>query len=179
MKDYKEETRKTMDLARQQELTVLVWGPGDPGKSGSPEAIEAYEKRCLIRQVLRDKFPRSEIDFSENRPNEEILGQLEKQLVDASNADAVIILDMSRGAHLELDFFTRYPWFREKVWLLVKREYLGTTGLVAEVFKLIPQNQIQGFTDEEFKRSDVAKIMSVKAVTTVAVRKLLGFASQF
>jgi hypothetical protein len=168
---YKNEGRETTYLARQQQLIVLVWGPGDPGDFGSPEAKEAYGKRCLIRDVLRDMFPQSDIAFS--RENQEILGQTDKLTLDAFDADAVIILDMSRGPHLELGRLTKFPWFLEKLWLLERREYPGEPSLVAKQFKLIPQDQVQGFTDEEFRRSDVARIMSVKAVTTVAVRKLL------
>jgi hypothetical protein len=174
MNDFEHRAQEIIDLARQQRLNVLIWGPGDPGESGDPDAKKGYAKRCLIRKELRENFPRAEIKFSEElKETITIRGTIPQETVHAASADLVIILDISRGADLELDHFTKYSWFRKKVWLFVPQEYLDSAGLVAEVFKLIPKDQRQGFTTEEFERCDVAKRMSVDVVTTVATLKLL------
>jgi hypothetical protein len=178
MNDFEHRAQEIIDSARQQRLNVLIWGPGDPGESGTPNSKKSYDKRCLIRKELRENFPRAEVKFSEELKEElketiTIRGTIPQETVHAASADLVIILDISRGADLELDHFAKYSWFRKKVWLLVPQKYLDTAGLVAEVFNLIPKGQRQGFTDEQFERCDVAKQMSVDIVMTVAALKLL------
>lgn len=173
MPGFDDANRKIIEGLRKKRLRLLIWGPGDPGKDGTAKAKANYEKRCLIRQTLKEKFPRSDVAFSEDLRTLELIGQLKQEAVHAKAAHAIIILALSRGADLELDHFVlNYKWFREKVWLLVPQEYLAKGSLVEdEVFKLIPQGQIQGFTAEEFDRSDVAKRMSVAIATTVAFNK--------
>jgi hypothetical protein len=174
MNDFEHEEQEIIALARQQRLKVLIWGPGDPGERDDPVAQKGYAKRRHIRGELKKNFPRSQVTFSEElEKSEVIIGTLTQEAIQAKIADLVIILDISRGADLELDYFTKYSWFRQKVWLLVPKEYVNTTGIIAEVFKLIPKDQMHGFTAEEFDRCDVAKIMSVNIVTTVAALKLL------
>jgi hypothetical protein len=178
MNQFEDEAQRIIDTAaRQVELRVLIWGPGDPGEGGSPEAKDGYEKRCLIRKELREKFPQSQFEFSEDIHIRRIIGSVRREAVHAASAHLVIILDINcgaRGVHLEIDHFTQYPWFRSKVWLLIPKEYLDTKGLVADVYKLIPDDQIQGYTPDQFKLCHVAKEMSVGIVETVATEKYLN-----
>lgn len=162
------------EVARHLYLKVLIWGPGEPGENSDDNAKAGYEKRCKIRETLKENFPNATVEFSEDLIEpDSIDGPLDQEARHARIAHLVIILDISRGADLELDYFSKYPWFREKVWLLVPQKYLDSPGLADEVYKLIPERQRQGFTSEEFDRSDVAKVMSVKIVAHVAMDKLL------
>lgn len=176
MNNFELEEQEFFDVACYQRLNVLIWGPGDPGENGDPEAKKAYEKRCLIRTVLLEKYPRSKVRFSEEikKRNPE-MSQLDQETFDAKFADLVIILDISPGAHLELNHFTKYSWFRTKVCLFVPQKYLDTPGLADEVYKLIPEKQRKGFSPEEYERSDVAKVMAVNIVEIVAGLKLISY----
>ena len=170
MNDYYDEATKLNEHARQQaEFLVLIWGPGK-NQAG-------YDKRCMIRDVLRNLFPRSKFDFSEDIQIPEIIGTLPKQAVQAKIAKLIIILDISRGAHFEINHFTKYSWFLSKAWVLVPQEDLNRLdegGFAWQALRLIPRQQIKGFTAEELARSDVAKVMSVDIVTTVAVMELIS-----
>src|SRR6266576_329176 len=173
MNEFERREEESYSLARYQSLAVLIWGPGDPGENGDDEARQRYAKRCLIREVLREHFPRSTIRFSEEiKKRNSFTTQLDQERNDAYNADAVIILGMSRGTDLELDHLIVHSWFRKKVWLLIPQQRLASPGLADEVYKLIPENQRSGFTPEEYERSDVAKVMSVNALDAVANTKL-------
>jgi len=44
------------ERARQQQLVILVWGPGDPGSKGSKEATRYWQKRVQIRDFLTKEF---------------------------------------------------------------------------------------------------------------------------
>ena len=170
---FKKKIGKMDDKLRRKKLRLLIWGPGDPGNDGTPQAKKNYEKRCLIRTTLKEEFPRSDVVFSEDIITLKLIGTLKEEVVHAKAAHAVIVLDISRGSHLEIDHFVlRYEWFRKKVWLLVPQEFLTKGSLVEDaVYSLIPQDHIQGYTLEEFDRCDVAKQMSVRIATTVAFDK--------
>lgn len=168
---YNDRKQRFFGNAREQELLMLIWGPGDPGEAGSPEATEGYKKRCQIRRALQENFPRSEIKFSEELDIDETMGLLRGEAVQAKIFDAVIILPISHGSYFELYYYSgKYSWFREKVWVLAPEEYLDTKSIAAEVLKLFP-NKVS-YTVEEFKRCDTTK-KSVNIATAVAVDKLL------
>lgn len=99
-----------------------------------------------------------------------LIGQLRIEALQAKIADLVLMLDLSRGADLELDHFVpTYPWFRAKVHVFLPAKYVSTKGLVADVFKYIPQDQIEGFSDKEFNRCDVATTKAVRVALSVAM----------
>jgi len=106
---YKLEYQKIKETARCQPITILVWGPGDPGDGASPEKIKAYQKRLKIKTHLRERFPSAGVFFSEDKEMQELAltgqSQLEKQAVQARIAHLVLMLDISRGVDLEVDHF--------------------------------------------------------------------------
>lgn len=176
MNEFERREQESRSLARYQSLVVLIWGPGDPGENGTDEEKQRYAKRCLIREVLKEHFPRSTIFFSEEiKKKNPLTTQLDQERTEAFNADLVIILAMSHGSNLELVHFIKHSWFRKKAWLLIPQQYLVSPGLADEVYKLIPENQRSGFTPEEYERSDVAKVMSVNALDVVANRKFTEY----
>ena len=80
------------------------------------------------------------------------------------------MLDISRGTDLELDHFVpKYPWFRDKVFVLLPEQYVPPQGLVAEVFDHLKDEQVQGFSQDEFDSCHVATVKAVKAAHTVAL----------
>src|ERR1700722_213362 len=92
--------------ARQQDLVVLVWGPGDPGPAGAPDLIKYWGKRNQIKDVLSSTFPNAEVMFSESDTlrdhTRDLTSLLTEELVHAAVADCIIVLDVSRGAHVEV-----------------------------------------------------------------------------
>jgi len=175
--DYELEEKKFFEDVSFQRLDVLIWGPGDPEENDDDaEAKKAYEKRCLMRATLREKYPRARVRFSEEikKRNPE-MSQLDQETFDAKFADLVIILDIGRGADLELDHFTKFSWFRTKVYLFVPQKYLDAPGLADEVYKLIPEKQRKGYSPEEYERCDVAKVRTLDIMEIVAGLKGLSY----
>jgi hypothetical protein len=166
------------ESARQAKLRVLIWGPGDPGPSAAPEAKQRYEKRLKMRKAVESTFPRAEVRFSEDPPllalTATIPGLLRKEAVHAKLAHVVLMLDISRGADLELDHFVpTYPWFRDKVYVFLPEAYVGTTGLVSDVFKYLRPDQLLGYTAAEYGACSVATIKAIEIVDAVAISHLL------
>lgn len=171
MSRYNDESQRYIGAACQQELLMLIWGPGDPGEGGSPEAKEGYKKRCLIRDALRANFPNAEVEFSEDLETGGIEDLLLREAVQAKISDAVIILPISHGAYFELYYYsTKYKWFHDKAWVLAPQEYLNTTGIAGELLKRLPRKF--GYTAEQFERCDTTK-MSLEIATAVATEKKL------
>lgn len=160
--------------ARDQVLVVLVWGPGDPGLGGSPDLLLYWQKRNQIRDVLVRTFPNAEILFSESDAlrdhTRDLTDLLAEELVHASIADCILVLDVSRGASGEVDRFTSTPDIAAKMTVLLPERWVRGTGLVSHVHK---KTNVLGFSDEELNRCDVATKMSVSVVDTCAVQKLL------
>ncbi|MHC4461819.1 MAG: hypothetical protein ACYS30_10350 [Planctomycetota bacterium] len=178
MPNWVDEANEIRASARLVHIKILVWGPGDPGSGASDETRKSYEKRIQIRQVLRSGFPRAEVYFSEDSEmmtiGEGIIGQLRKEALQARNADLVLMLDIGRGADLELDHFVpTYSWFREKVYVFLPEEFVPPRGLVKEVFDYLRPDQVEGFTDQEFEDCDVATQKAVRIAETLAVDCLL------
>jgi hypothetical protein len=160
--------------AHQQQLVVLVWGPGDPGPSAPPELRKYWDKRNQIKDVLAAAYPNSEVLFSESdvlRDHTRDLNDLlTEELVHAAVADCIIVLDLSRGAHVEVDRFSDVPEIAAKMTVLLPERYAKNTGLVSHVHKKL---FVQGFSDAELDRCDVATLKSVSIVETFAIKKLL------
>jgi hypothetical protein len=159
-------------------IKILVWGPGDPGSGAPSEKRKGYEKRLQIRDILRTSFPRAEVYFSEDPELVEISkpinGTLRKEALQARIADLVLMLDVSRGVDLELDYFvSNYPWFREKVHVFLPERFVPPKGLVKEVFDYLKPNQVEGFTDQEFEDCYVATQRSICAAEAVALDYVL------
>jgi hypothetical protein len=174
----KEDAARIIQDAKFEAITILVWGPGDPGSSASAKLRKAYAKRLQIKEVLKQEFPRATVHFSEDPEMIElgqgVKGQLRVEALQAKIADLVLMLDLSRGADLELDHFVpTYPWFRDKVHVFMPERYVSGTGLVNEVLKYIPRDNVEGFTEKEFKVCEVAKVKAVRAALAVALDSYL------
>lgn len=170
MNSFQQQAEKHRQLARNQRLAILVWGPGE----GSP----GYEKRLQIRDELSKIFPSADVAFSEDRELEDIAdyakGQLLQEAIHALAADVVLILAMSRGSELELDhFIPTYSWFRDKAYVFLKKRYVASNGLVGTVLDKLTTDQVQGFSEEDFASCRLAKQMSVEVVDSVAMEKYL------
>jgi len=178
MPDWQAEANEIRASAHFEAIKILVWGPGDPGAGASEERRRAYAKRVQIKDVLRREFPRAEVYFSEDTEminlSQGIRGQLRREALQARSADLVIMLDISRGADLELDHFVpTYPWFREKVYVFLPEAFVPPRGLVSEVFDYLRRDQVEGFTDQEFTECHVATRKAVQIGETVALEKRL------
>jgi hypothetical protein len=103
-----------------------------------------------------------------------ISGQLRKEAIQARTSDLVLMLDISRGADLELDHFVpTYPWFREKVYVFLPERFVPPQGLTSEVFNYLRPDQVEGYTDIEYESCVVASQKAVKVAETVALDKFL------
>jgi|GEM_PF-3331147 len=175
---YKLEYQKMMVTARCQPITILVWGPGNPGAGASPEKVKAYQKRLKIQTYLRERFPSANVFFSEDKEMKELAltgqNQLEMQAVQARIAHLVLMLDIARGVDLEVDhFIPTYTWFREKAYVLLPEKYVLTTGLTGTVFDLLGSNHIIGFSEIDF---DSCKLVTKKVdevAHTIALNYIL------
>ena len=99
-----------------------------------------------------------------------IKGQLRKEALQAKISDLVIMLDLSRGVDLELDhFIPTYPWFRDKAFIFLPNKYMDLKGLTKEVIDNLNQNQIIGFSNQEFKDCKVATQKAVDVAQTIAM----------
>lgn len=180
MPSFREEALSLLEDARFEPIKVLVWGPGDPGPTASPESKKAYQKRIQIKEVIKEEFPRAEVFFSEDSEMLEISkglkGHLRKEAFQAKIADLILMLDVSRGADLELDHFVpTYPWFREKVYVFLPERHVPPQGLVKEVFDYLRPDQIEGFTDSDFQHCTLATEKAVAVAGTIAVARKLSF----
>ncbi len=173
--DAKKRIKSLRKKARQQELVVLVWGPGDPGLAGSPEIRKYWEKRNQIRDVLARRYPKAQILFSESDAlrdhTRDLSDLLTEELVHATVADCIIVLDVSRGAHVEVDRFTALPALAAKLMILLPDRWVGGTGLVSQIHR---NARVLGFSDAQLDSCEVATKMSVSIVDTFALQKLLA-----
>lgn len=173
-KRAKEDAERIKQDAKYEPITILIWGPGNPGQRAPLERRKAYNKRLQIKEALIKEFPRASIHFSEDTEmveiGEGIIGQLRIEALQARVSNIVLMLDVSRGTNLELDHFVpMYPWFRDKVHVFLPEKYVTAQGLVSEVLKYVPHDQVEGFSDEEFDRCDVATIKAVRAALSAAL----------
>jgi hypothetical protein len=163
------------ERAKQQQLVVLVWGPGDPGPKGQKEILRYWRKRLDIREFLKKEFKQSEIEFSESDAlrdhTRDLDALLTEELVHAAVADCILVLDVSRGAHVEVDRFSTYPAVAKKLRVLLPEKYVGGSDLVSQVLKGLT---VIGFTEEEFKKCTLASDKAVKIVESVAIEKLMA-----
>ena len=155
MSRYREMAERRKEDAKYEPLNILVWGPGYPGPNAPQEKRLAYEKRIKIRDTLRIEFPRAEVYFSEDSERiqiaEGIGGQLRKEALQASVSNLILMLDIGRGVDLELDYFVpKYSWFRDKVFVLLPEQYVSSQGLVKEILDYLKEEQVQGFSQDEF-----------------------------
>lgn len=177
-KIYKLNYEKIKETARCQPITILVWGPGDPGDGAPLEKVKAYQKRLKIKNHLRKRFPSAAVFFSEDKEMKKLAltgqSQLEAQAVQANIAQLVLMLDLTRGVHLELDYFIpKYPWFREKAYVLLPEKYVSASGLAGNVLDMLESNHIIGFSDTEF---DSCKLVTEKVdgvAHTIALKHII------
>lgn len=178
MSDWRIEAQNILSACYYVPLKILVWGPGDPGEDASPEKQGAFKKRLQIKDVLKEQFPRSEVHFSEDSEMIQITtgieGQLRKEALQARTADMVLMLDISRGVDLELDYFLpRFPWFRDKVHVFLPQQYVSSKSLVKVILDYLRSDQFEGFTDEDFQTCTLATRKAVKATVGFALDKHL------
>ena len=160
--------------ARKQELLILVWGPGDPGADASGERLKYWEKRVQIRESIQSAYPESEVLFSESDAlrdhTRDLNDLLAEELVHATAADCILILDVSRGAHVEIDRFSDIPQIAAKTTVLLPERFVGNSGLVGEVHKKV---RIMGFSETEFEECNLATSKSISAVDVYALSRLI------
>jgi hypothetical protein len=129
----------------------------------------------LIKKHLREAFQNSGIFFSEDDELRARTKHLEdvlvEEMVHGLAADCILILDVSRGAHVEVDQFATNAKLAPKIRLLIPTRFVGTKGLVGVVHQRV---RVCGFTDEEFEACRVARDLAVNVVESVAIRKLIG-----
>jgi hypothetical protein len=53
------------------------------------------------------------------------------------------------------------------------KQFVESPGLVAEVLKYLRSDQVEGFSKEEFRRCDVARVKAVRAAMTWALDSYL------
>lgn len=171
---YKEEAKRIRENAMHEPIVILVWGPGDPGENAPSDKCKAYEKRLKMKTHLKQKFPRAEVFFSEDKKMKELTqtgqSQLQAEAMQAKIANLILMLDLGRGVDLELDYFVpKYPWFRDKVYVFLPIQYVSTKGLVAEVFDKLESNHIIGFSEQEFKSCKLVTEKTFEVAHTVAM----------
>jgi hypothetical protein len=168
--------KRLKEDAKEQQLVILVWGPGDPGAGGSREKKKYWEKRNQIRDLLSTQFPASQIYLSEASELRDHTRDLEdlltEELVHAAVADCILVLDVSRGAHVEVDRFSTNRQVAPKLRILLPAEEVGR-GLVHDVHKHL---RVTGFTDDEFRRCSLASEKAINIVLSVALKKLMDSA---
>jgi len=162
------------ERAKHQPLVVLVWGPGDPGPDGEPQHTRYWQKRNQIRDLLAREFRQSEILFSESDALRDYTRDLEtlltEELVHAAIADCILVLDVSRGAHVEVDRISSYPLLAKKMRILLPEKYARGSGPYSNVLQGL---RVVPFTEEEFERSSLASVKAIKLVESVALEKLM------
>lgn len=160
--------------AKAQPLVILVWGPGQPSPGATGDAVVYWNKRVQIREVLSREFPNSEVLFSEHAALRDHTRELEdlltEELVHAAVADCILVLDVSRGAHVEVDRFSEHPSIAAKMRILIPERFVGTTGLVGSVHQDL---RVKGFSDDELRLCRVATEKAVQIVLSFAIRKLM------
>lgn len=169
-----ERIRDLYRQAKSQQLVILVWGPGQPSPGAVGDPLLYWNKRVQIRDVLSREFPNSEVLFSEHAALRDYTRDLEdlltEELVHAAVADCILVLDVSRGAHVEVDRFSEKPSIAANMRILIPERFVGTTGLVGSVHQDL---RVKGFSDDELTRCVVATEMVVKIVLSFAIRKLM------
>ena len=169
-----ENIKSFLEDAKRLEMLVLIWGPGDPGDSTHPNH-KYWEKRCMIRELLRREFPNAGVYFSEDEALRKYTIHLDDALIEegvhAEKADCILVLDVSRGAHVEVDRFSALPLIAAKMRLLLPERYVGTKGLVSVIHKRV---RVVGFSDQEFDECSLARKKCIDIIHTVAVSKLLA-----
>lgn len=128
-----------------------------------------------MKSHLKSVFVNSEVYFSEDpelRSQTAGLGRiLDEEAVHATIADCILILDVSRGANVEVDRFSSIPKIASKITVIVPERYAGTSGLVSEVYARV---NVVGFTDDELDRCAVVTEKAVAVVRSVAIHKKIG-----
>lgn len=144
--------RRFKAAAREVPLVVLVWGPGPTSVERGLTMSLIWTKRNEIRSRLKAHFPRSEVFFSEDPELRRNVGDLPtvlaEELAEAWVSDCIIVLDVSRGAHVEVDHFSHIPEIAAKMHVFLPEEYVGH-GLARDVHRKVAS--VNGFTDDDLR----------------------------
>lgn len=184
MPDWRDEASKILESAWHQSLKIVLWGPGDPGRKGSDYKRRAYNKRVQIKEVLSDIFLRAgtvpQVYMSEDPEMQnlapDITDKLLQETLQARTADLVLALAVpgSRGVDLEIDFFVpNFPWIRDKIYILLPKQFVKAKGLVKEVFDFLKPDHLVGYSQKEFDECKVATEKAVRIATAAALNKRL------
>jgi len=174
IKDFLNKVKKTTHM------NILVWGPGDPGPTGLDYNKKAYAKRLQIKDVLKATFDDVDVFFSED-PEMRVAtdltsNELLREAIQVEKADIIIVLDVSRGTNLELDhYILSNARSRDKFHVFIHQNYFPVTGLVKSVFDKLSDDQIEGFSDDDFDKCSLATKKAVNAVHACACRLALQF----
>ena len=164
-----------MDLGYYLPIKVLVWGPGKANRQG-------YAKREKIRSEIKQRFPNSEVYFSEDKELGHVTSDLGdpliEEIVHANAADIIIALDVSRGSQIsrgvqaEIDFLSQDASIAKKLWVLIPDRFAPLSGFVKQILNGI---EVEFYSDAEFNDCTLASDKCVGKVLARAHRlKHLG-----
>ncbi len=180
MTEYEEAAEESLKELYWQPMKILIWGPGKPGSTSTAAARKRYQKRLDIRNVLRQLFKRSDVNFPEDRSIRKLVKRIrserDKSLFIADMSDLIISLDMSRGADAEIDdFLPNFPGIKEKVCVLIRKKYLNSSSYVVNaIFEGLPDKHLIGFSDYSYNKCNLATKTVPEIALSAAIRKKLG-----
>ena len=177
-KTWKVKGQKLIHKARQKHLNILIWGPGKPDGVVTEDKIKLFKKRVQIKEALHENFPNAEVYLSEDPEAQEIVrgvtDELKQEEIQAYTADIIFVLDISRGADFEVDYFVpSFAWFRTKAFVFIPERYIPARGMLKNVFNKLGAQQILKFTQAEFDICTLATETAVQVATTFAVSEVV------
>jgi hypothetical protein len=179
MDEWREDAQRLIRKARKRRLKILVWGPGDPGTDSPETKRRLYEKRLKIQETLKAVFPRATVYKSEDPEARKLVEGVTDELVQeeaqALTAHIIMVLAISRGTEVEIDYFVPvHPWFRSKAFVFIPQRYLPPRGMVKNIFKHLTDDQVIGYTEDEFVNCTLATQKAVEAATNVAMHQYIA-----
>lgn len=139
------ENLQILDLkVRMTRANVLIWGPGDKD--------ENYPKRVELRDGLRERFPKADIQFSEEvgyPPGLEWLADrnpVVQQVAHLETCLVCIVLDVAKGPGEEIATFLQGA-YGQKLFVLTPERFKDSRSFPAAVRERGSQ---EFFSDEEF-----------------------------
>jgi hypothetical protein len=166
--------------AFEEEINVLVFGPGKPTDENDTEKMKIWNKRIKIKDHLNEKFPNSQkkglIIMPEDKIKKTKLStqtnlEAERDLARASHL--IIVLDCgTRGVATEIDTLSEYPWFRERTYIFLKKDHVKTKGLVKDIYSKYPQTHVKGYTQEEFDSCQLVTKKILRQAQVVALNRM-------
>lgn len=146
--ELRHRSSRLLQRVHDQELIILVWGPGESGDSAE------YAKREQLRTRLRETFPRSSVYFSEDKELDEALPPefralplVDKELAHLALCHLCVVLDTSAGPAAEIAAYGRTQ-FASRLLILTPDRHKSVTSFPA----LLRENLNQVFfSPDEFE----------------------------